>query len=82
MKNITNVTKKAKKGFKTRPVKGVKIFLKKKKKKKHQYCREYNKYLFKDQKQKLVEYRSNYCLTNEKLLLGCSITLQFFAILE
>lgn len=39
MKNITNVTKKAKKGFKTRPVKGAKIFLKKKKKKKHQYCR-------------------------------------------
>ena len=39
MKNITNVTKKAKKGFKTRPVKGAKIFLKKKKKKKQQYCR-------------------------------------------
>ena len=35
MTDITNVTKKAKKGFKTRPVKGVKVFLKKKMKKKH-----------------------------------------------
>ena len=35
MTNITNVTKKAKKGFKTRPVKCVKVFLKKKMKKKH-----------------------------------------------
>ena len=39
--------------------------MKKKKKKKHEYC-EHNKYFSKVQKQKLVEYRRNYYITHDK----------------
>ena len=40
--------------------KDIKIFLKKKKEKKRQYCRERYKNLSKDEKQKLVEHRKKY----------------------
>ena len=44
-------------------VKGIKIFLKKKKNKKREYCRECYKNNAEDKKQKLVEYKKNYYIT-------------------
>ena len=46
-----------------RPVKGIKIFLQKRKKRKRQYYNECNKNLSEYQKQRLVEYRRNYYIT-------------------
>ena len=45
--------------IKTKLVKDIKLFLKKKKKKKLQYGRERYKSLPEDEKQELVEYRKN-----------------------
>ena len=53
--------KKIKKSVKKKLVKGITIFLKKKKKtKKREYCRERYKNLSEDEKERLVEYRRNY----------------------
>ena len=44
----------------------IKIFLTRKKKKKHQYHREQNKNISEEQKQNKVEYMKNYYLAHNK----------------
>ena len=60
------IIKNTKKSFKKKHVKDIKIFLKKKEKKKRQYHRECNKNLFEEKKQKQGEYMRNYYLAQKK----------------
>ena len=54
-----NIIKKVKKDYKKKLIKDIKVFLKKKKKKRED-GRERYKNLVEDEKQKLVEYRKKY----------------------
>ena len=58
-----DVIKEIKKSFKKRLAKGIKIFLKKKKR---QYFCKRNKYLPEDKKQKIAEHSRNYYVTHKK----------------
>ena len=51
-------------------VKDIKIFLKKKKRKKFQHHRDRNKNLSGEEKQKKVEYMRNYYLAHKKTIFG------------
>ena len=58
--DLSEEEKKSEKGFE----KDIKILLKKNKKKKRQYRPEANKSLSEEQKQKLVEHKTNYYVTD------------------
>ena len=61
-----NLSEQEKNKGKKRPKKGVKILLNKKQEKNCQYHLEGNKNLSEEERKKLVEYRRNYYITNNK----------------
>ena len=61
---------KQKKDSKKSLVKGIKIFLKGKKKSKQEYCRDSYKNLSEDEKQNLVEYRKSYEIHKNKFVIN------------
>ena len=65
-KKYQNLSEQEKNKGKKRPKKGVKILLNKKQEKNCQYHLEGNKNLSEEERKKLVEYRRNYYITNNK----------------
>ena len=64
-----NIINKIKKDNRRKLVKDIKIFLKKKKKEKQQYCCECYKNISENEKQKLVKYRKKYYRMRKNALL-------------
>ena len=64
-----NIIKKIEEDYKRKLVQDIKIFLKKKKKKRRQYARERYKILSENKKNKLVEYRKKYYRMRKNTLL-------------